>query len=111
MNERDCVFCNMVDAEKESEVMHNEEGAVAFKDICAKALAHVLVVTNEYVSYLRETENLSGVVTKHIFEATEKMEVAKLGYDFKLDNASGAGQEVFNLHSYVVGSKRLGGMP
>jgi diadenosine tetraphosphate (Ap4A) HIT family hydrolase len=33
MSENDCVFCKIVNGEIESEVVHDEEGILAFMDI------------------------------------------------------------------------------
>lgn len=112
MSENDCIFCKIARGEMESEVVHDEEGVLAFRDISGKAPVHVLVIPKEHVSSLAEIRKLPEVVAKRIFEVAqevaEKMDVADSGYAFRINNGPDAGQEVFHLHAHVMGGKRLG---
>ena len=112
MSENDCIFCKIVRGEIESEVVHDEEGVLAFKDISQKAPVHVLVVPKEHVSSLAEVGRLSDAVAKRLFEVAqrvaERTSVAESGYAFRINDGPDAGQEVFHLHAHVMGGKRLG---
>jgi histidine triad (HIT) family protein len=112
MSEDDCIFCKIVNGDIESEVVHDEDGVLAFKDMSAKAPAHVLVVPKQHVSSLEEIGKLPDGVTKRIFEVAqevaEKMDVAESGYVFRINNGRDAGQEVFHLHAHVMGGRRMG---
>jgi histidine triad (HIT) family protein len=91
MSENDCIFCKIVAGEAESEVVHDEEGVMAFMDIGAKAPVHVLVIPKEHVSSLQEVRRLPDDVAKRIFEV-----------------AQDARQEVFHLHAHVMGGRKMG---
>jgi histidine triad (HIT) family protein len=112
MSEDDCVFCKIVNGDMESEVVHDEDEVLAFKDMSAKAPAHVLVVPKQHVSSLEEIGKLPDDVTKRIYEVAqevaEKMDVAESGYVFRINNGRDAGQEVFHLHAHVMGGRRMG---
>lgn len=41
-------------------------------------------------------------------EVAEKMDAAGFGYAFRINNGSGAGQEVFHLHAHVMGGGKMG---
>jgi histidine triad (HIT) family protein len=111
MSEDDCIFCKIVSGDMESEVVHDEDVVLAFKDMSAKTPAHVLVVPKEHVSSLEEIGKLPDDVTKRIFEVAqevaEKMDVAESGYVFRINNGRDAGQEVFHLHAHVMGGRRM----
>jgi len=112
MSENDCIFCKIVSGEMESEVVHDEEGVLAFKDASGKAPVHVLVIPKQHVASMAEIEQLPDAVAKRIFEVAqevaEKTNVAESGYVFRINNGSDAGQEVFHLHAHVMGGKRMG---
>jgi histidine triad (HIT) family protein len=112
MSEKDCIFCEIVNGNMESEVVHDEDGVLAFKDMSAKTPAHVLVIPKEHVSSLEEVRKLPDGVVKRIFEVAqevaEKMDIAESGYVFRINNGRDAGQEVYHLHAHVMGGRRMG---
>jgi histidine triad (HIT) family protein len=108
MSENECIFCKIVSGETESEVVHDEEGVLAFKDISAKAPVHALVIPKEHVSSIEEVGELSAAVTKRLFEVAEKTGVAESGYVSRINNGPDSGQEVFHLHAHVMGGRRTG---
>ena len=112
MSENDCMFCKIVNGEMESEVVHDEEEVLAFLDINGKAPVHVLVIPKEYVSSLEEVRKLPDGVVKRIFEVAqevaEKMDVARSGYAFRINNVRDAGQEVSHLHAHILGGRKMG---
>ena len=112
MSANDCTFCKIVRGEMESDVVHDEEEVLAFRDISGKAPVHVLVIPKEHISSLAEVSKVSDAVTKRIFEVAqevaERMNVADSGYAFRINNGPDAGQEVSHLHVHVMGGRRLG---
>lgn len=111
MSENECVFCKIVRGEAESEVVHDEEGVLAFHSVNGKAPVHVLVIPKQHVSSLAEVAQLPDVVAKRVFEVAqavaEKTGVAESGYVFRINNGPDAGQEVFHLHAHVMGGERM----
>src|SRR4051794_8305598 len=112
VSEDDCNFCKIVNGDTDAEVVHDEDGVLAFKDMSAKTPAHVLDIPKEHVSSLEEVGKLPDGVVKRIFEVAqqvaEKMDVAESGYVFRINNGRDAGQEVFHLHAHVMGGRRMG---
>ena len=111
MSENDCVFCKIASREEESEIVHEEEGVMAFHSAGGKAPVHVLIVPREHVSSLEEIWRLPEGVAKRIFEVAqevaEKTGIAESGYAFRINNGPDAGQEVFHLHAHVMGGERM----
>lgn len=110
--EQDCLFCKIAGGELETEVVHDEDGVMAFKDINARAPVHVLVIPKQHVANLEEVGELPDSTVKRLFEVSsevaEKMGVAESGYAVRVNNGRDAGQEVFHLHLHVVGGRKLG---
>ena len=111
MSEGGCVFCKIASGEEESEVVHDEEGVMAFHSMGGKAPVHVLVIPKAHVSSLEEVGELPEGVAERIFEVAqevaEKMGVAGSGYVFRINNGPDAGQEVFHLHAHVMGGESM----
>lgn len=107
-----CVFCKIVSGEMESEVVHDEEGVLAFQDIGGQAPTHVLVIPKQHVSSLAEIGQLPDGVAKRLFEVAQTVAegegVAESGYAFRINNGPDSGQEVFHLHAHVMGGRKLG---
>ena len=58
----DCIFCNIINGDFNTEFVYENEHAVVFKDINPKAPVHLLVVPKIHVASLNELEdkNLMG---------------------------------------------------
>ena len=111
MSESDCIFCKIARGEMDAEILHEEEGVVAFEDINGKAPVHALVIPRQHVSSIAELGRLPDGVAKRLFEVAqavaEKEGVAESGYAFRINNGPDSGQEVFHLHAHVMGGRRL----
>jgi histidine triad (HIT) family protein len=101
-----------VRGEIDSEVVHDEDEVLAFKDIRGQAPVHVLVVPKEHVASLEEVTQLPESVARRLFEVSsmvaQELGVGQSGYAVRINNGPDAGQEVFHLHLHVLGGKRLG---
>ena len=111
MSDDNCVFCKIVSGEVEAEVVRDEDGVLAFRDINGRAPVHVLVIPKEHVSSLAEIGNLPDGVAKRLFEVAQEVAegegIAESGYAFRINNGPDAGQEVFHLHAHVMGGERV----
>lgn len=111
MSDDNCVFCKIVGGELEAEILRDEDGVLAFRDINGRAPVHVLVIPKEHVSSLAGIGQVSDGVTKRIFEVAQDVAesegIAKSGYAFRINNGPDAGQEVLHLHAHVMGGERV----
>ncbi len=112
MSERDCIFCKIVREEIDSEVVHDEDEVLAFKDIKGQAPVHVLVIPKQHVASLEEITQLPESVARRLFEVSsmvaQELGVGQSGYAVRINNGPDAGQEIFHLHLHVLGGKSLG---
>ncbi|MGH3145603.1 MAG: histidine triad nucleotide-binding protein [Rubrobacter sp.] len=112
MSEPDCVFCKIVAGEIDAEVVHDEDGVLAFNDTNGRAPVHVLVVPKRHVSNLEEIGELPDEVVRRLFgvasAVAQTLGVGEGGYAVRINNGPDAGQEVFHLHLHVMGGKKLG---
>lgn len=108
----ECVFCGIVAGDVEAEVVHEEDGVLAFKDVNGRAPVHVLVVPKQHVGSLDEVgclpEGVAGRLLAVAGEVAGRLGVDESGYAVRINNGPDAGQEVPHLHLHVLGGQRIG---
>ena len=98
----DCIFCKIVAGEFGTELLGENEFAVAFKDINPQAKVHILVVPRQH------TPNVSKLDTPEVLEGLFALirQVANEYTDgqFRLQFNTGEreGQSVFHTHAHVL---------
>ena len=98
----DCIFCKIVNGEVSTELIAENEHAIAFLDLYPKAAVHILVVPkihSENILHLDDSSGLTGV-----FELIRKVAETETDGQFKLQFNTGAreGQSVFHTHAHVL---------
>ena len=101
MSDNDRTFCKVASGEEESEIVHGEEGVVAFHSIGDESAAHVRFYPEDYVASPDEI----GVIPEGRVRNTD---LAEFGYPIRTNNSSDAGQEIFlHPHAHVMGGGKL----
>jgi len=107
----DCIFCKIAAGEIPADLLLDEQGVVAFRDIQPQAPSHVLVVPREHVSSLDALADpdLAGQL---LVAAARVARAEGLSGGWRLIANTGAhgGQEVEHLHLHVLGGRPLGRM-
>jgi histidine triad (HIT) family protein len=98
----DCIFCKIVNGEIPSELIGENEHAIAFLDLYPKAPVHILVVPkihSENILQLESSSSLTG-----LFELIREVAATKTDGQFKLQFNTGEreGQSVFHTHAHVL---------
>jgi histidine triad (HIT) family protein len=111
MAEQDCIFCKIVAGEIPAQLVYEDEGAVAFRDINPQAPTHVLVIPRTHVASLAEAgeghESLLGRLLLAAARVAREAGLAESGYRTVINSGAGAGQSVFHLHLHVLGGRPL----
>jgi len=102
----DCVFCKIINREIKSEIVHEDDFCVAFKDINPKKRVHLLIVPKKHipkVSDIKEgDEKLMGHLIKTAKELAEKN--SSEHYQLLFNVGKEAGQVVFHAHLHLMGN-------
>jgi len=103
----DCIFCKIVDGQLGTELIAENEYAVAFRDIKPLAKTHILVVPKAHTKNIAEitgTEELAGLHGL-IREVAAKLTDGQ----FRLQFNSGEleGQTVFHTHAHVLSGRTV----
>jgi histidine triad (HIT) family protein len=99
-----CLFCRIVAREIPADVVYEDDGALAFRDIDPKAPVHVLVVPKVHH---RDIVELGGDAagTSALVSAIGATAAALELTDFRtvFNTGAGVGQSVFHVHAHVLG--------
>ncbi len=93
--------------------MHEDEHAVAIRDINPAAPMHVLVLPRKHIAYLRDLTAGDDALIGHLNRVAASVARANGYDDFRVvvNCGAGAGQSVFHLHLHVLGGRALAWPP
>lgn len=111
MNQSDCVFCRISRGELESQTVHEDEEAIAFRDLNPQAPVHVLVVPRRHVPSVDHLSDGDRELAGHLLlvarEVARAEGLSDDGYRVVANIGSRGGQTVDHLHLHVLGGRRM----
>ncbi|GAA3453183.1 HIT family protein [Dactylosporangium matsuzakiense] len=106
-----CVFCEIAAGRAEASVVHADDAAVAFMDLCPVTPGHLLVVPRGHAAGLGDLAADAGAhvwtVAQRLAGALRRSGLRCDGVNLLLADGEAAGQEVFHVHLHVI--PRFGG--
>jgi histidine triad (HIT) family protein len=104
-----CLFCRIVRREIPASIVWEDESALAFRDIDAKAPTHVLVIPKRHVASLNDATDaaLLGHLMLAAREIAAEEGIAQSGYRAVVNTGAEAGQTVFHLHVHLLGGRHM----
>ncbi len=101
----DCIFCKIIAGEFGTEIIAQNQHAVAFRDINPQAKVHILCVPRQHtknVSELDDSDVLSG-----LFSLIREVANSQTDGQFRLQFNTGEreGQSVFHTHAHVLSGR------
>ena len=101
----DCIFCKIIKREIPSDIIYEDDFAIAFMDIRPVSRGHVLVVPKEHVmDVLNASDDLLFKLLplmKRIGLGVVKATGAA-GCNVTFNTGEAAGQTVFHLHGHII---------
>lgn len=110
----DCLFCKIATKELDSEVVHETDNTIAFKDINPAAPVHVLVIPKRHIASAQELTTSDGDLLAELFgsiRAVASGAGVAGGYRLVTNIGADAGQSVDHLHFHVLGSRSMSWPP
>jgi histidine triad (HIT) family protein len=106
-----CLFCRIVARELPSDIVHENEHVLAFRDLRPVAPTHVLVIPKRHVAAVREAEDTDVELLGHVMlgarDVARTLGLVAGGYRIVMNNGEDAGQTVFHLHAHVLAGRSL----
>jgi histidine triad (HIT) family protein len=107
----DCLFCKIIQREIPSDIIHETDHLLAFKDINPQAPIHILVIPKKHIATINDlTGDDSELVGKMVIAAKEiasEFGVEKNGYRTVLNCNHHGGQEVYHIHLHLLGGRQM----
>ncbi len=111
----DCLFCKIVNKEIAATIVHEDERALAFRDINPVAPTHVLVIPKKHIATIDAVAEDDEADMGHLYRVAssiaEREGLAERGYRVVMNCGADAGQSVFHVHLHLVGGRALGWPP
>ena len=111
----DCLFCKIATGELPTELVHEDEEFVAFRDISPQAPVHVLVIPRRHIASLVETDAsdapILGRLQSTAIEVARKQGLGESGFRLVTNCLEDAGQAVPHIHLHLLGGRRLSWPP
>ena len=110
-----CLFCRIIRGEAQSQIVYQDDLAVAFKDIRPQAPVHLLVCPKKHIPTLNDVQPEDNALLAHLFEIARQLAkqfgVHQSGYRTVFNVNAGAGQTIYHLHQHVIGGRPLSWPP
>ena len=112
----DNIFARILRGEIPCDKVHENEHALAFRDVAPKAPTHVLVIPKGRYETLhdfaeRGSDAELAAWVRAMAAVARADGVDECGYRATCNNGRHGNQEVPHLHMHVVGGRQLGGAP
>ena len=115
MAEQDCIFCQVVAGVVSADIIHEDERAMAFRDINPQAPVHALVIPREHLESLDEAatrdDDLLGHLLRVAARVANEQGLTESGYRTVINTGAGVGQSVFHLHVHLLGGRPMNWPP
>jgi histidine triad (HIT) family protein len=110
MPENDCLFCRIIAGDVPSNMVLQDDLAIAIRDVNPQAPTHVLVIPREHIESLDDASQKDEALLGHLLRMaarTANQEGLAEGYRTVINNGPAAGQTVFHLHVHVLGGRQM----
>jgi len=105
----DCLFCKIIEKEVSSDILHEDEQVVIFRDIHPKAPTHLLIIPKDHTeSVLTLSKNEEGLPGMLIMKAKEFAYANEIpGYKLTFHVGREGGQIIDHLHLHLMAEKKV----
>jgi histidine triad (HIT) family protein len=110
----DCLFCKIAAKEMDSDVVHESENVVAFRDINPAAPTHILVIPRRHIGSASELGPEEGALLGEMFEVLASLarsEDLDGGHRIVTNIGGDAGQTVPHVHFHLLGGRSMSWPP
>lgn len=107
----DCIFCKIIAREIPSNIVHEDNRLIAFRDINPQAPCHVLIIPRQHISTLNDLSNKNNELISHMVltatQLAQELGLASDGYRLVWNCNRHGGQDVFHIHLHLLGGRSM----
>ena len=111
MASADCVFCRIANRTIPAQIIAEEDGLLAFRDLNPQAPTHLLIVPTDHIPTLADLTAahlpLMGRAVQFANRLAREQHLAESGYRVVINCGAGAGQSVWHLHLHLLGGRPM----
>jgi len=110
----ECLFCKIARKELDSDIVHESDDIMVFRDINPASPLHVLAIPKEHVASVNElNRNHAGVLAEMLIALSTiaDREGTDGGYRIVTNVGPDAGQSVLHLHFHLLGGRAMAWPP
>ncbi|HUX52100.1 MAG TPA: histidine triad nucleotide-binding protein [Spirochaetia bacterium] len=109
------IFEKIRDKEIKSEIVFEDDVAIAFKDVNPQAPVHVLVIPQQKLTGFPELKNadpsFAGAFIARVARVAGELGLEKDGYRIVFNSGKNGQQSVDYLHAHIIGGRQMGWPP
>jgi len=107
------IFAKIIRREVPSDIVYEDDKALAFRDINPTAPVHLLVIPKKEIVNIGSASDEDGDLMGHCLRVCKIVAEQEGLTDFRVitNSGAGAGQSVFHLHFHVIGGRPLSWPP
>lgn len=107
----ECLFCRIAARTLKADIVAEENGLLAFRDINPQAPTHLLIIPTEHIATLDETTpaqvELLGAALRFAARLARQAGLMPDGYRVVVNCGPQAGQSVWHLHAHLLGGRPM----
>jgi len=109
----DTIFGKIARGEIPTELVYEDDRAIAFRDVNPQAPTHLLVIPRKPIPRLSQAVDEDAELLGHLLGVARRVAREAGLEDFRVvvNDGAGAGQTVFHLHVHVLGGRAFGWPP
>ena len=108
----DCLFCKIIAGEIKSDIIHEDEDVLAFRDINPQAPLHILCIPKKHIARISEIRGpeeqlLMGKLIACANSIADQEGVTERGFRLVFNCNEDANQTVFHIHLHLLAGRRF----
>jgi histidine triad (HIT) family protein len=108
------IFSKIIRKEIPAEIVYQDDLVTAFRDINPQAPIHILVIPNSLIPTMDDVTSADEATLGRMLTVASQIArdegVAEDGYRLMINCRAHGGQEVFHIHTHLLGGRPLGPM-
>jgi histidine triad (HIT) family protein len=106
-----CIFCRIIEKKIPATIVHEDEQAIAFKDLNPQAPVHLLIVPKKHIADIHSIAAADRERIGHLFFVAKTIAsqngLDRSGYRMVINNGIDAGQTVFHVHLHLLSGRKF----
>ena len=107
----DCIFCQIIAGKVPSQILHQDEEVIAFRDVAPQAPTHLIIIPKRHIPSLAHLSEAESLLIGHMVNIANQLAkeegISQTGYRLAISCGKEGGQLVPHLHMHLLGGRRL----